>query len=130
MRAHHCLRLLPITLIVWLSACSETNQTTDESKAQSAESRVDGKVRIAGSSTVFPISEAVAEEFSAVQPRVRVTVGVSGTGGGFKKFLAGEIDINDASRPIKESELEIAQSSLSIIHIGRCRRSTLCTSRW
>ena len=60
-----------------------------------------GTVSVDGSSTVFPISEAVAEEFLAVQPRVRVTVGVSGTGGGFKKFLAGEIHINDASRPIK-----------------------------
>lgn len=63
-----------------------------------------GAVLLDGSSTVFPISEAVAEEFLSVEPRVRVTVGVSGTGGGFKKFLAGEIDINDASRTIKPSE--------------------------
>lgn len=70
-----------------------------------------GVVSLDGSSTVFPISEAVAEEFGAVQPRVRVTVGVSGTGGGFKKFLAGEIDINDASRPIKASEIEKADAS-------------------
>lgn len=70
--------------------------------------RLRGTVSIDGSSTVFPISEAVAEEFLAVQPRVRVTVGVSGTGGGFKKFLANEIDINDASRPIKEKEIKIA----------------------
>ncbi|MEZ7908063.1 MAG: PstS family phosphate ABC transporter substrate-binding protein [Pseudomonadales bacterium] len=67
-----------------------------------------GTVSLDGSSTVFPISEAVAEEFLAVQPRVRVTVGVSGTGGGFKKFLAGEIDINDASRPIKMKEVDKA----------------------
>ena len=64
-----------------------------------------GTVCLDGSSTVFPISEAVAEEFLSVQPRVRVTVGVSGTGGGFKKFLAKEIDINDASRPIKKKEI-------------------------
>ena len=70
-----------------------------------------GTVSLDGSSTVFPISEAIAEEFNAVQPRVRVTVGVSGTGGGFKKFLAGEIDINDASRPIKASEYEKAKES-------------------
>ena len=108
MRAHHCLRLLPITLIVWLSACSETNQTTDESKAQSAESRLVGKVRIDGSSTVFPISEAVAEEFNAIAPKVRITVGVSGTGGGFKKFINDEIDISNASRSIKSSEAERA----------------------
>lgn len=67
-----------------------------------------GTVSLDGSSTVFPISEAVAEEFLAVQPRVRVTVGASGTGGGFKKFLAGEIDINDASRPIKMKEVDKA----------------------
>ena len=67
-----------------------------------------GTVSLDGSSTVFPISEAVAEEFLAVQPRVRVTVGVSGTGGGFKKFLAGETDINDASRPIKMKEVDKA----------------------
>mgnify|MGYP000430113413 FL=1 len=68
-------------------------------------------VKVDGSSTVYPITEAVAEEFLAVQPRVRVTVGVSGTGGGFKKFLAGEIDINDASRPIKMKEVKQASAS-------------------
>ena len=73
-----------------------------------AAERLKGTVSLDGSSTVFPISEAVAEEFLAVQPRVRVTVGVSGTGGGVKKFLAGETDINDASRPIKTEELIIA----------------------
>jgi phosphate transport system substrate-binding protein len=67
-----------------------------------------GTIRIDGSSTVFPITEAVAEEYAKVQPRVRVTVGVSGTGGGFKKFVASETDINDASRPIKPSEREQA----------------------
>ena len=67
-----------------------------------------GNVRIDGSSTVFPITEAVAEEYGKAEPRVRVTVGVSGTGGGFKKFTAGEIDINDASRPIKDKEKKMA----------------------
>jgi phosphate transport system substrate-binding protein len=73
-----------------------------------AATRLNGTVSLDGSSTVFPISEAVAEEFLSEQPRVRVTVGISGTGGGFKKFLAGETDINDASRPIKSKELELA----------------------
>jgi len=73
--------------------------------------RLRGTVSLDGSSTVFPISEAVAEEFGGVQPRVRVTVGVSGTGGGFKKFFAGEIDINDASRPIKGKELNRAEET-------------------
>lgn len=63
-------------------------------------------ISIDGSSTVFPISEAVAEEFQLANPGIIVTVGVSGTGGGFKKFCAGEIDIADASRPIKQSEIE------------------------
>ncbi len=68
-------------------------------------------VVIDGSSTVFPISEAVAEEFQRANSTINVTVGVSGTGGGFKKFLAGEVDIVNASRPIKSSELEFAQMS-------------------
>ncbi len=68
-----------------------------------------GTVALDGSSTVFPISEAVAEEYRNEEPRVRVTVGVSGTGGGFKKFIAGEIDINDASRSIKDKEIAKAK---------------------
>jgi phosphate transport system substrate-binding protein len=68
-------------------------------------------VTIDGSSTVFPITEAVAEEFQRAHPDVRVTVGISGTGGGFKKFTAGETDINDASRLIKGSEVELAEQN-------------------
>ena len=68
--------------------------------------RLSGRVKIDGSSTVYPITEAVAEEFLSEHRRVRVTVGTSGSGGGFQKFAAGEIDISDASRPIKESEIE------------------------
>ena len=89
-----------------LVGCGGENQQ-DGSAASGADGLV-GKVRLDGSSTVFPISEAVAEEYGAVEPRVRVTVGVSGTGGGFKKFLAGETDINDASRTIKGGEQEQA----------------------
>jgi len=70
-----------------------------------------GSVRIDGSSTVFPITEAIAEEFRNVQPRIRVTIGVSGTGGGFKKFTIGETDINDASRVIKPSERDKAEKN-------------------
>jgi phosphate transport system substrate-binding protein len=61
-------------------------------------------VAVDGSSTVFPITEAMAEEFQKENPDIKVTVGVSGTGGGFKKFCRGEIDIADASRPITEKE--------------------------
>jgi phosphate transport system substrate-binding protein len=69
--------------------------------------RVEGSLEVDGSSTVFPITEAVAEEFMAeTTGRYRVTVGLSGTGGGFQRFCAGETAISNASRPIKESELE------------------------
>ncbi|MBD2234321.1 PstS family phosphate ABC transporter substrate-binding protein [Phormidium tenue] len=63
-------------------------------------------IQIDGSSTVYPISEAMAEEFMATNRGTQVTVGVSGTGGGFSKFCAGELDITGASRPIKDSEIE------------------------
>ncbi|HKY60714.1 MAG TPA: PstS family phosphate ABC transporter substrate-binding protein [Gemmatimonadota bacterium] len=84
-----------------LAACGGTGGegTTDESA-------LSGSVEIDGSSTVFPITEAVAEEFQRLHPNTRVTVGVSGTGGGFKRFCAGETDISDASRPIKDTEAD------------------------
>ncbi len=64
-------------------------------------------IKIDGSSTVFPITEAVAEEFQNAQKgKVQVTVGISGTGGGFKKFCRGETDVQNASRPIQTSEME------------------------
>ncbi len=63
-----------------------------------------GTIRIDGSSTVFPFAEAAGELFNEEQPGVKVTVGQSGTGGGFEKFCAGETDISDASRPIKADE--------------------------
>jgi phosphate transport system substrate-binding protein len=65
-------------------------------------------VKVDGSSTVFPITEGIAEEFQiANRGKIRVTVGLSGTGGGFKKFCAEETDINDASRPITQSEIDL-----------------------
>jgi phosphate transport system substrate-binding protein len=64
-------------------------------------------VKIDGSSTVYPITEAVAEEFQIARKQsIQVTVGISGTGGGFKKFCRGETDISDASRPILKKEME------------------------
>ena len=63
-----------------------------------------GEIRLDGSSTVYPIAEAIAEEFQAQNKGVRVTVAFSGTGGGFQKFCAGETDANNASRPIKQNE--------------------------
>ena len=87
-----------------------------------------GSVKIDGSSTVFPVTEAVGEEFQLENKGVRVTIGSSGTGGGFEKFIGKEIDVCDASRPIKDEEkakaekagidfieLEVAYDGLSIV---------------
>lgn len=69
-------------------------------------------IKIDGSSTVFPITEAMAEEFQTAQKgKVRVTVGISGTGGGFKKFCRGETDVQNASRPIQSSEMETCKQA-------------------
>lgn len=84
-----------------LSGCGDNNKSHDSTKNSSYQA---GTISIDGSSTVYPITEAVAEEFRTSQPNLQVTVGVSGTGGGFKKFSRGEIDISDASRPIKDKE--------------------------
>jgi phosphate transport system substrate-binding protein len=77
---------------------SEPGATTESGAALS------GTVTIDGSSTVYPITEAAAEDFQKANPGVVVPVAFSGTGGGFKKFCAGETDINDASRPIKPDD--------------------------
>jgi phosphate transport system substrate-binding protein len=89
-------------------AMAETKvEESTSSEAEMAESgTLSGDILVDGSSTVYPITEAMAEEFGKLQPEVRVTVGVSGTGGGFEKFCNGETDISDASRPIKPSETE------------------------
>jgi len=87
------------TATILVASCG-TNKSTKQTK----ENVLIGEIKIDGSSTVYPITEAIAEEYRIEQAAVKVTVGVSGTGGGFKKFYRGEIDINDASRPIKERE--------------------------
>ncbi|MGL5067322.1 MAG: phosphate ABC transporter substrate-binding protein PstS family protein [Sarcina sp.] len=70
-----------------------------------------GEIKIDGSSTVAPITEAMAEEFNVENKDVKIPVGVSGTGGGFKRFVVGETDIQDASRKIKDSEVEKAKEN-------------------
>lgn len=106
-RLHQTLNLLALSSLLALAACSG-----DEAQQAGADGvpALSGTVSIDGSSTVYPVTEAIAEEFLNEAPQVRVTVGVSGTGGGFKKFAAGEIDINDASRPIKDSEAAEARA--------------------
>jgi phosphate transport system substrate-binding protein len=79
--------------------------------ASTAAAQLGGTISIDGSSTVFPIAEGVAEEFANEQPKVRVTVGISGTGGGFKRFVRGETDISNASRPIKKEEADQAAAN-------------------
>jgi len=88
--------LLAVTLAACGGGTSSDGSATPGGKAL---------VTLDGSSTVFPISEAVAEEFQKSVQNVNVTVGISGTGGGFQKFCRGEIDIADASRPISASEV-------------------------
>jgi phosphate transport system substrate-binding protein len=93
-------------------ATGETGTTEEPAAEAPTEAPAEGgDVLIDGSSTVFPISEAMAEEFMAANAGTRVTVGVSGTGGGFKKFCAGETDIANASRPIKAEEMELCEQN-------------------
>ena len=99
-------------LALALSACGAPAATQAPVATQPAQptaapkSELSGDIAIDGSSTVYPITEAIAEEFGAVHPSVKVAVGISGTGGGFKKFCNGETDISNASRAIKASEKE------------------------
>ncbi|ABW33278.1 phosphate ABC transporter substrate-binding protein PstS family protein [Acaryochloris marina] len=77
-----------------------------------------GSIAIDGSSSVFPISEVIAEEFQSVNKDVKITVGISGTGGGFKKFCSGETEISDASRPIKQREIALcAKNNIEYIEL-------------
>jgi phosphate transport system substrate-binding protein len=81
------------------SGGNAASSSSDESSGD-----LSGTIRIDGSSTVFPFAQAAAELFNEDNPNVKITVGESGTGGGFEKFCAGETDISDASRPIKPDE--------------------------
>lgn len=104
-----------VALAFGATACgggaTDTATSDTDSATNPAASDLTGSVLVDGSSTVFPISEGMAEEFMAENPGVRVTVGVSGTGGGFKKFCAGETDISNASRPIKQEEIELCKQN-------------------
>jgi phosphate transport system substrate-binding protein len=75
------------------------------SSSSGSSSDLSGNVTVDGSSTVYPFAQAAAESFQSDNPNVKITVGESGTGGGFEKFCAGEIDIADASRPIEPEEI-------------------------
>ena len=108
--------ILSLVLAITALACGGTEETpvapapSGQTNAPAA-MELKGTIEIDGSSTVFPVSEAVAEEFGKIHPDVRVNVGVSGTGGGFKRFTVGETDISDASRPIKDAEAATAEEN-------------------
>ncbi|HSI67083.1 MAG TPA: PstS family phosphate ABC transporter substrate-binding protein [Planococcus sp. (in: firmicutes)] len=92
-----------------LAACGGAdNENGSGETSGEGEETLSGQVAIDGSSTVFPILEAVSEEYTAEQPDVQAPVGVSGTGGGFKRFVEGETDLSNASRHIQEEEASIA----------------------
>ncbi len=99
-----------ITTILALAFVAPLILTACGQSGQSGQS-LTGEIKIDGSSTVFPITEAVAEEFTAQNPDIKIPVGVSGTGGGFKKFAVGETDITNASRPIKAEEAKMAEEN-------------------
>jgi phosphate transport system substrate-binding protein len=102
---------LVLSFTIAAAACGGGQSAADGSKPAQV-------IAIDGSSTVFPITEAVAEEFQRENRGMRVTVGISGTGGGFQKFCRDEIDIADASRPITPTEAEAcAKSSVQFIEI-------------
>jgi phosphate transport system substrate-binding protein len=106
MKPHYILRtLVALTLAPVLSACGGGQ---DGSASGTSTPQV---ITADGSSTVFPVTEAVAEEFQKANRGTRVTVGRSGTGGGFQKFCRNETDISNASRPIKPSEIEACRAA-------------------
>ncbi len=87
-----------------VAACGDDEESGGNAAASGGGGELSGSIAIDGSSTVAPFAEAAAELFQEENPDVKVTVGTSGTGGGFEKFCAGETDISDASRPIKDDE--------------------------
>lgn len=105
--------ILAVSGMIALAGCGggADKEPVSGSTTTTGTEKLAGEIKVDGSSTVGPISSAIAEEFSASQPDVRVSVSESGTGGGFKKFVRGEIDICDASRPIQEDEMKLAQEN-------------------
>jgi phosphate transport system substrate-binding protein len=106
MRIERLLLVLAMMASLAFAACGDDDEGGDGGAASSGESseELSGAIRIDGSSTVFPFAQAAAELFNEEQPGVQITVGQSGTGGGFEKFCAKETDVSTASRPIDEEE--------------------------
>ena len=92
-------------VLTFTAACGNAaNDNANGGKAGEENKQLQGEIKVDGSSTVFPIMEAVVEEYGSAQPEVKVSVGASGTGGGFEAFIAGETELSNASRPIKDEE--------------------------
>lgn len=107
-----------LVLAISAAACGSDD---DSSASGGGGEDLSGSIRIDGSSTVAPLTEAIAEQFMAENSGVRVTVGTSGTGGGFEKFCAGETDISDASRAIEPEEVEACKKdgiSYEEVHVA------------
>ncbi len=102
----HTIRIGAAAALVALAACGGGPDAGTD-----ADSTLSGTIEIDGSSTVYPVGEALAEEFQRMHGGTRVTVGVSGTGGGFKRFCAGETDISNASRSIEEDEAALCEQN-------------------
>ncbi|MGI8631848.1 MAG: PstS family phosphate ABC transporter substrate-binding protein [Solirubrobacterales bacterium] len=114
--------LICLTALAFV-ACGD-DEESGSGDTGGGDSNLSGNIKIDGSSTVAPLSEAVAEKFQEENPDVKVTVGTSGTGGGFEKFCAGETDISDASREIKQEEIDackkenIQQEQIAVANDG------------
>jgi phosphate transport system substrate-binding protein len=105
-------RVLRVLVVLGLVSTILLTGCSGEDSDQEASDELSGEVRIAGSSTVYPISVAMAEEFSRMHSDVNIPVQSTGTGAGFANFfIPGNTDINDASRSIKESELQAAREN-------------------
>ena len=120
--------VVPLLLLLSVvGACGGDQGEAASVASTPAESKGDGNLKgtieVDGSSTVYPVSEAVAEDFNKLYPRVRVNVGISGTGGGFKRFTIGETDISDASRPMRNPK-EIGEAEKNGIKYVELRLGT------
>lgn len=104
---------MALVLAMTLAACGDegTDDSTAGGEGGNGES-FSGSIEVDGSSTVGPLTDAISEEYSAVQPDVNVNLGISGTGGGFERFCGtGDTDISNASRPIKEDEIALCEEN-------------------
>ena len=115
MHTYHTYRFVGVLTLVALivlgakTATAQAPATGTAAKPPTVNKELQGQILIDGSSTVYPITAAVASQFRKLYPNVSVNIGVSGTGGGFKRFVKGETDISDASRPIDAAEVEAAK---------------------